>query len=65
VLDHDLTHLLIVRIRGKYLKTMFHGAGGDPNIVSRDGGSRFPEGIQNNPVSLRGFFRQVAMRLAE
>jgi len=59
VLDHDLTDLLIVHICGQYLKTMFHGAGRDPNIVSRDGGSRFPEGIQNNPVSLGGFFRHI------
>jgi hypothetical protein len=59
VLDHHLTDLLIVRIRGQYLKTMFHGAGGDPNIVSRDGSSRLPEGIQNNPVSVSGFFGHV------
>jgi hypothetical protein len=59
VLDHDLRDLVIVRICGEYLKTMFHGTGGDPNIVSGDRSSRFPEGIQNNPVYLRGFLRHV------
>ena len=59
MLDHDLTDLLIVRIGGEYLKTMFHGAGGYTNIVGRDGSSRLPERIQNNPVSLRGFLRHV------
>ena len=59
VLDHYLRDLVIVRICGEYLKTMFHGAGDDPNIVPRDGSSRFPEGLQNNLVSLRGFFRRI------
>jgi hypothetical protein len=30
VLNHDLSDFLIVRIRGEYLKTIFHGTGGDP-----------------------------------
>jgi hypothetical protein len=59
VLDQNLTDLLIMRIIGQYLKTMFHGAGGDPDIVSRDGSSRFPERVQNNPAFLRGIFRHV------
>ena len=59
MLDQNLTDLVIMRISGQYLKTMFHGTGGDPNIVRRDGSSRFPERIQNNPVSLRRFFRHV------
>ena len=59
MLDHDLMDLVIVRIHGEYLKTMLHGTGGNPNIVSRDRSSGLPEGIQNNPVSLRGFFRHI------